>query len=85
MSGSKMFVLSPTGKRRDSGLQLANRPVDLQGKTVGLVYNGEWWMEELLLQRYDLRETPIPEIIWGQSLTGSNIAIRSVGLPRILC
>ncbi|MDO8674447.1 MAG: hypothetical protein Q7O66_23830 [Dehalococcoidia bacterium] len=53
MSETKLIVLSPTGRRKESVLRLSNRPEDLRGKTVGLVYNGEWWMEELLLQRYE--------------------------------
>lgn len=64
MNGSTTKILDPTGMRQSMGLQLAPRPEDLKGLTVGLVDNGRWatWgmvsqhYEELLKERYGVGE-----------------------------
>lgn len=64
MSGPKVVVLDPTGMRKTSGLELAPRPDEIKGKTVGLLDNGRWltWgtvfhrYEELLKERYGVGE-----------------------------
>ncbi|MDO8669912.1 MAG: hypothetical protein Q7O66_00595 [Dehalococcoidia bacterium] len=52
MSGADILVLDPTGVTKASGLQLAPRPADLEGKTVGLLDNGQWWSFGVVLQHY---------------------------------
>ncbi|MDO8669941.1 MAG: hypothetical protein Q7O66_00740 [Dehalococcoidia bacterium] len=42
MDGSMTVILDPTGLERSGGLNLAPRPEDLRGKTVGILDNGRW-------------------------------------------
>ncbi len=52
MSEANMLILDPTGSVEASGLQLAPRPVDLRGKTVGVVDNGMWLSFAVVVERY---------------------------------
>ena len=52
MSGARTEILDPTGTRRSAGFQLAPRPEEIRGLTVGLVDIGRWLTWGTVFQHY---------------------------------
>ena len=51
MTNKKVFAFNPTAKKRQNGLDLGKRSIDLEGKVLGVIWNGKLG-GDILLDRF---------------------------------